>query len=112
MAMKYWQGDVGNPWRALTRDKYECMDKHDQKMLRWLFENPRSHKCLAGLAKFMGASHEAACGRLMHLVLAGAATLIYPKKRGPAIVSGYIRIKISARCWEQLVGIFGQEVPA
>ena len=103
----YWQAGV------LTHDKYERMDKHDKKMLRWLFENPRSHRCMAGLAKFMGVAIAPAYNRLAHLALSGAVELDYPSKGGPAMIaSGYIRIKVSARFWEQLVGIFGQEVTA
>ena len=114
--MAHWRGDVEDRWHALTRDKYERLDRYDQQMLRWLFENPRSHKCLAGLAKFMGVTHVVAYNRLAHLALSGVVELVYPTKkkletpRGAA--SGYIRIKVSAHFWEQLVGVFGQEVTA
>jgi len=105
-------------WRELTHDKYDCMDVYDQRMLRWLFENPRSHRQLAGLAKFMGVSYETTYNRLMHLALAGVIKLNYPTKQTletsivqlHGAVSGYIKIEVSARLWEQLVGIFGQEV--
>jgi hypothetical protein len=115
-------------WRELTHDKYDCMDVYDQRMLRWLFENPRSHRQLAGLAKFMGVSYETTYNRLMHLALADVIKLNYPTKQTrfgvagrvgyleiPIVqlhgaVSGYIKIEVSARLWEQLVGIFGQGV--
>ena len=105
-----WLGDDAPWWQALTHDKYERMDKYDKKMLRWLFENPRSHRCMAGLAKFMGVAIAPAYNRLAHLALSGAVELDYPRK-GELVVSGYIRIKVSACFWEQLVGIFGQEAP-